>query len=81
MRTLILSVPMIALAASVLAGDVKPSPNGHLIGADGQKWVVEGCAAYPVTSASNTRDKTALMSKWVKPAKQTPKPKQAKALK
>ena len=81
MRTLTLSLAMIAFAAPVSAGEVKPSSTGHLIGADGQKWVVEGCVAYPVTSASNTRDKAEQMSKWVKPAKHTPKLKQTKPLK
>lgn len=65
-----------ALISSVaFAGDENPTQSaaGQLIGPDGNRWVVEGCAAYPVTSASNTRDKALQMSKWTKQPKPQPK--------
>ena len=80
MRSLSIAV-LAAMAVPALAGEVQPNPSatGELIGPDGRKWVVEGCAAYPAESAANTRDKSAEMSKWIKPA--APRPKSTKARK
>lgn len=45
----------------------KPDPAGYLIDENGQKWVVEGCAAYPVTDEAAPRT----FSAWT--PKKTPK--------
>jgi len=80
MRALMVICGFIACAGPVFAGEKTPLPSsiGTLIGPDGQKWVVEGCAAYPVTSAANTREESAQMSKWIKPTKKAPKSKPLK---
>ena len=80
MRILILITLMLFSAEPVLAGEKKAEAPalGQLIGPDGKKWIVEGCAAYPVEQTVKTNTKTTQMSKWIKPAKQPPKPKLSK---
>jgi len=83
MRILIVICGLLAFEAQVLAGEKAPLPSatGTLIGPDGQKWVVEGCAAYPVSSAANTREKSVQMSKWIKPIRKAPKTSEPKSRK
>ncbi len=45
------------MTGPVFAGDVSTAPKhtGQLTGHDGQQWVMEGCAAYPVTAATTPK--------------------------
>lgn len=48
-------------ASAAFAGDaVKNDPKGHLIGPDGVRYVVEGCAAYPVTAEAKPQQSKAV---------------------
>lgn len=52
MRTLAILVLSSLVATAAYAGDTRNSPGAHgqLIGHDGKRYVMEGCAAYPVTA-------------------------------
>ena len=48
-------------ASAAFAGDaIKNDPKGHLVGSDGVRYVMEGCAAYPVTAEAKPQQSKAV---------------------
>lgn len=63
-----LAVLLILFSVPAVAGEVKPSPNGTLIGPDGKVWRVEGCAAYPVEDQVKAPESKSLKARLKKKA-------------
>ena len=60
------------MVVPAFAGDQKtPSQGEKLLGHDGKQWVMEGCAAYPVTAESGQRQSRPARASntWTRPAK------------
>ena len=60
----------IALADDSLADDANAPTHGEkLLGHDGNQWIMEGCAAYPVNAATKTRQDRARSARnnWTRP--------------
>lgn len=61
MRALTIFALTAFTASAAMAGDaVKNDPKGHLVGHDGQRYVMEGCAAYPVTAKAEPKQSKAV---------------------
>ena len=55
-----------------VAGELKAPAHGEkLIGHDGKQWVMEGCAAYPVTAETATKQSRPVVVRdsWTRPEK------------
>ena len=58
--------------APAFAGDQKTPVHGEkLLGHDGKQWVMEGCAAYPVTAEATQQQSKPVPAPntWTRPAK------------
>lgn len=50
---LVVTAAAVLMASPAFSGDpVSPGAHGALTGHDGKQWVMEGCAAYPVTAGT-----------------------------
>lgn len=84
MRAAPVLVIAILTACPVLAEEDKvlSRPQGQLIGHDGNHWVMEGCAAYPMTADSAAQQsKSTVANSWVRPNIRLAKNKTKKKLK
>ena len=63
MRALAIFALTAFTASAAFAGEaIKNDPKGHLIGNDGVRYVVEGCAAYPVTAEAKPQQSKSVAS-------------------
>lgn len=70
MRTFVILTLGSLVATTAFAGDSKQSPGaqGQLIGHDGKRYVMEGCAAYPVTAEATPKQSRPAAALKMEPA-------------